>query len=68
VCIKEMNKALDKSSDHEALSGTKQLITNVQQLTEVYKKLTKFPVQSTTMEFIPTKHFLPQYGHLVAIA
>jgi len=63
-----MNEALDKSSDHEILSGSKQVITNIQKLSKVYEKLIKFPLQLAIMEFIPTKHSLPQFSYLVAIA
>ncbi|XP_065907091.1 tripartite motif-containing protein 2-like [Dysidea avara] len=68
VNMKELNDALEKSSDHEALSGTKQVINHVQQITKQYEKLTKLPVQLATMEFLPRKESLPQFGHLVAIA
>ncbi|XP_065907137.1 tripartite motif-containing protein 2-like [Dysidea avara] len=67
VSMKELNDALEKSSDQEALSAKKQVIDGMQQLTEKYKKL-KHPVQSVSIEFTPSKDPFPQFGSFSAIA
>ena len=67
VSMKELNDTLQKSSDQEALSSKKQIIDGMHQLTEKYNDLNKRPVQSDTMEFIPSKDF-PQLGKFFACA
>ncbi|XP_065908696.1 E3 ubiquitin-protein ligase TRIM71-like [Dysidea avara] len=67
VSMKELNDALEKSSDQEALSAKKQVIDGMQQLTEKYKKVNKHPVQSASMEFTPSKDPFPQFGSFSAV-
>ena len=64
--MKELNDALKQSSDQEALSAKKQVSDRVQQLTDKYKKLNIQPVESSAMDFVPTKDPLPLFGHLYA--
>ena len=66
VRMKELNDALEKSSDQEALSAKKQVIDGMQQLTEKYKKVNKHPVQSASMKFTPSKDPFPQFGSFSA--
>ncbi|XP_065908656.1 tripartite motif-containing protein 2-like [Dysidea avara] len=68
VSMKELNDALEKSSDQEALSAKKQVIDGMQQLTEKYKKVNKHPVQSASMEFTPSKDPFPQFCSFFANA
>ncbi|XP_065908707.1 E3 ubiquitin-protein ligase TRIM71-like [Dysidea avara] len=67
VSMKELNDALEKSSDQESLSAKKQVIDGMQQLTEKYKKLNKHPVQSASMKFTPSKDPFPQFGSFSAV-
>jgi len=60
--MKELNGALEKSSDQEALSAKKQVIDGMQQLTEKYNKLNKRPVQYASMKFIGSEDIFPQFG------
>ena len=60
--MKELNDAVEKSSDQEVLSVKKQVIDRMQQITDKYKKVNIPPVQQATMEFVPTKEDLPQFG------
>ena len=64
--MKELNDALKQSSDQEALSAKKQVSDRVQQLTDKYKKLNTQPVESSAMDFVPTKDPFPLFGHLYA--
>ena len=64
--MKELNDALKQSSDQEALSAKKQVSDRVQHLTDKYKKLNTQPVESSAMDFVPTKDPLPLFGHLYA--
>ena len=64
--MKELNDALKQSSDQEALSAKKQVSDRVQQLTNKYKKLNTQPVESSAMDFVPTKDPFPLFGHLYA--
>ncbi|XP_065908118.1 tripartite motif-containing protein 2-like [Dysidea avara] len=68
VSMKELNDALEKSSDQEALSAKKQVIDGMQQITGKYKKLNKHSVKSASMEFIPNKGLFPQFGTFYANA
>ena len=61
--MKELNDAVEKSSDQEVLSVKKQVIDRMQQIIDKYKKVNLSPVQAT-MEFVPTKEALPQFGLL----
>ena len=64
LSMKELKDAIEKSSDQEALSAKKQVIDRMQQITDKFKKLNTDPVQSATMEFVPSKESFPQFGQL----
>ncbi|XP_065907376.1 E3 ubiquitin-protein ligase TRIM71-like [Dysidea avara] len=68
VSMNELNDALEKGSDLEILSAKKQVIDDMQKLTERYKKLNKSPVQSATMEFIHNADPIPQFGSFITYA
>ena len=67
LSMKELNDAVEKSSDQEVLSVKKQVIDRMQQITDKYKKVNIPPVQQATMEFVPTKEALPQFGLLCSV-
>ena len=62
LSMKELNDAVEKSSDQEVLSVKKQVIYHVQQITEKCKKVNFPPVQHATMEFVSTNEAVPQFG------
>ena len=62
LSMKELNDAAEKSSDQEVLSVKKQVLDRMQQITDKYKTVNLLPVQQDTMEFVPTKEILPQFG------
>ena len=64
LSMKELKDAIEKSSDQEALSAKKQVIDRMQQITDKFNKLNTDPLQSATMEFVPSKESFPQFGHL----
>ena len=64
VSMKELKDAIEKSSDQEALSAKKQVIDRMQQITDKFNKLNTDPLQSATMEFVPSKESFPQFGQL----
>ena len=64
LSMKELNDAIKKSSDQEALSAKKQVIDRMQQITDKFNKLNTDPLQSATMEFVPSKELFPQFGQL----
>ena len=64
VSMKELKDAIEKSSDQEALSAKKQVIDRMQQITEKFNKLNTDPLQSATMEFVPSKESFPQFGQV----
>ena len=67
LSMKELNDAVEKSSDQEVLSVKKQVIDRMKQITDKYKKVNIPPVQQATMEFVPTKEALPQFGLLCSV-
>ena len=67
LSMKELNNAVEKSSNQELLSVKKQVIDRMQQITEKYKKVNLSPVQRATMEFVPIKESLPQLGLLCSV-
>ena len=67
LSMKELNDAVERSSDQEVLSVKKQVIDRMQQITDNYKKVNIPPVQQATMEFVPTKEALPQFGLLYSV-
>ena len=64
LSMKELKDAIEKSSDQEALSAKKQVINCMQQITDKFNKLNTDPLQSATMEFVPSKESFPQFGQL----
>ena len=62
--MKELKDAIEKSSDQEALSAKKQVIDRMQQITDKFNKLNTDPLQSATMEYVPSKESFPQFGQL----
>ena len=66
LSMKKLNDAVEKSSDQEVLSVKKQVIDRMQQIIDKYKKVNIPPVQAT-MEFVPTKEALPQFGLLCSV-
>ena len=67
LSMKELNDAVEKSSDQELLSVKKQVIDRMQQITDKCRKVNLPPVQRATMEFVPTKETFPQFGLLRAV-
>ena len=68
LSMKELNDAVEKSSDQEVLSVKEQVLDRMQQITDKYEKVNIPPVQQATMEFVPTKEALPQFGLLYSTA
>ena len=64
LSMKELKDAIEKSSDQEALSAKKQVIDRMQQINDKFNKLNTDPLQSATMEFVPSKESFPQFGQL----
>ena len=64
LSMKELKDAIEKSSDQEALSAKKQVIDFMQQISDKFNKLNTVPLQSATMEFVPSKESFPQFGQL----
>ena len=67
LSMKELNDAVEKSSDQELLSVKKQVIDRMQQITDKCRIGNLSPVQRATMEFVPTKETFPQFGLLRAV-
>ena len=67
LSMKELNDAVEKSSDQEVLSVKKQVIDRMQQITDKCIKVNLPPVQQATMEFVPTKEIFPQFGLLCSV-
>ena len=65
LSMKELKVAIEKSSDQAALSAKKQVIDRMQQITDKFNKLNTDPLQSATMEFVPSKESFPQFGQLL---
>ena len=65
LSMKELKDAIEKSSDQEALSAKKQMIDCMQQITDKFNKLNTDPLQSATMEFLPSKELFLQFGQLL---
>ena len=68
LSMRELNDAVEKSSDQEVLSVKKQVIDRMQQITDKCRKVNLPPVQQATMEFVPTKEILPRFGLLCSTA
>ena len=67
LSMKELNDAVEKSSDQEVLSVKKQVIDRMHQITDKYKKVNLPPVQQATVEFVHAKKALPQFGLLCSV-
>ena len=67
LSMKELNDAVEKSSDQEVLSVKKQVIDRMQQIINKCRKVNVPPVQRATMEFVPSKEILPQFGLLCSV-
>ena len=62
--VKKLKIDMEKSSDQEVLSVKKEVIDRMKQITDKYKRVNQPSSQQTTMEFIPSKKSLSQYGIL----
>ncbi|XP_065916038.1 tripartite motif-containing protein 2-like [Dysidea avara] len=65
--VKELNSAVKRGSDQEALLMKKQVMDNVKRLSELYGKLGTEPVENVAVEFECVKDFdqsFPQFGKL----
>ena len=62
--MKELKDAVEKSSDHEALSAKKQIITRMTKLSEKYSKLNFQPMEAVTIKYITNKQVLQQFSEL----
>ena len=67
LSMKELNDAVEKSSDQEVLSVKKQVIDRMQQITDKCKKVNLPPVQRAAMEFVPTEEAFPQFGLVCSV-
>ena len=64
LSMKELNDAVEKSSDQEVLSVKKQVIDRMLQITDKCREVNLPPIQQATVEFVPTKEAFPQFGVL----
>ena len=65
--VKELNSAVKRGSDQEALLMKKQVMDNVKRLSELYDKLSIEPVETVAVEFECVKEFdqlFPQFTKL----
>ena len=62
--MKELKDALEQSSDQEALFVKKQVIDQMQRLTEKYKKSSFRSFPFATVRYVPNREFISQFGHL----
>ena len=67
LSMKELNDAMERSSDPEVLSVKKQVIDRMRQITDKYKKVNHPTVQQAIFEFVPTKEAVPQLGFLHSV-
>ena len=66
--MKELNNAVKRGSDQEALFMKKQVIENVKRLTDCYNKLSTEPVEVASMKFISVKEYelsYPQFSRIL---
>ena len=63
--MKEVDDAVKESCDEEALSAKKQVINQMKELTDKYKKLDTRPVESNNIKFYSSKVQLPQFSQLI---
>ena len=64
LSMKEMKNVIEENSDQETLSAKKQVIGRMQQITDKFNKLNTSRLQSTTMQFVPSKESFPQFGQI----
>ena len=62
--IAELKNAIEKSSNQEMLSAKKEIINRMDKAMDKYSIMDIQPLQSATMEFMPMKEPLPQFGQL----
>ena len=62
--INELKEAIEKSSDQQMLSAKKEVVNRLLRAMNKYSIMDFQPLQSATMEFIPTKEPLQQFGQL----
>ena len=60
LSMKETKDAIEENSDQETLSAKKQIIGHMQRITDKFNKLNTDRLQSTTMQFVPSKESFPQ--------
>ena len=60
LSMKETKDAIEENSDQETLSVKKQIIGRMQRITDKFNKLNTDRLQSTTMQFVPSKESFPQ--------
>ena len=65
--MKEVDDAVKESFVEEALSAKRQVINQMKELTNKYKKLNTTPVESNNIKFCPNKVESPQFDDLVEI-
>ena len=68
MSMKELNDALEKSSDQEVFSAKKQITDRMQQLTNKYNSLKTQKIVRAAIGFIPSKQPFPQFGLLCSTA
>jgi len=64
LSMKELKDTLEQSTDQEALSTKKQVISEMQRLVDKYKKLSHQPVKTAEIRFVTNEQMLPQFGNL----
>ena len=69
LSLKELNDAVEKSSDQEVLSVKKQVIDRMHQIADKCRKVNLPPTLQATMKFVPTytKEPFPQFGLLCSV-
>ena len=68
VQMKQQSDTLDGISDHKVLSDGQNITDNMRRLTGNCQNLNRHPVQSATVEFVPTSNPFPQFGQLFVSA
>ena len=69
LSIKELNDAVENSSDQEVLSVKKQVIDRMKKVTDKYNLYVYLPLaQPDIMKFVPTDDILPQLGLVCSTA
>ena len=60
----ELKSTIERGSPQEVLFAKSQVISRMQEVTDKYATVNIDPVQSATMEFLPNKVALPQFGQI----